>query len=159
MNFPNPPRPRDYQRSRLYSAERAADTVVAGTRFDSLESARRYTMEIVRSSWWQARWPEVRIVNVLPGKGNRASGDRLAMPQRNGEFFGIVWLRGWSLVASVLMHELAHVVTPRRYSAHGPEFAGNLLLFIRREFGPGKATGLMREFALHGVRYVILSDE
>lgn len=46
----------------------------------------------------------------------------------------------------MLLHEVAHCLTPATAAAHGPEYAGVLLALTRRAMGPSTAQALEDAF-------------
>ncbi len=55
----------------------------------------------------------------------------------------------------VLLHEVAHCLTPVTFASHGPEYAGVLLALARRGMGPGTAQLLEDAFARERVRWML----
>jgi hypothetical protein len=105
------PAPRDTQRARLYRAE---DEVAVGRSLPTLERLQAYVEEVRAAAWFVARWGE-RSFEVRPGFGHRhATADR----------DGRLQLPRWSRTELVVLHEMAHPLTPAGYAPHGPEFAG-----------------------------------
>lgn len=120
-------RPRDGQRQRLYSAERTAfgqEYWNDPTDWETLTGVRRFVEEVTRSRWWQSRGGpsevEVRAGRKGQGRG-RAHPDRgmISLPR-------MAWRR-WYVV-----HELAHLIAPRRAAWHGPEFCRIYLAMLDR---------------------------
>jgi putative metallohydrolase (TIGR04338 family) len=134
-------RPRDSQRSRLYRAE---DELEPGRRLPTVAVLQGYVDDLAASDWFTARWG-ARSFDVRPGHGHRR-----ATADRNG----VLQLPLWSRTELVVLHEVAHCLTPERYAAHGPEYAGVFLSLVRRRLGPGAAQVLEDAFARHRVRWV-----
>ena len=53
----------------------------------------------------------------------------------------------------VVLHELAHHVTPLKYPGHGAEFAGNFLYMVQQKLGPEYGALLTSAYAAHKVEY------
>jgi putative metallohydrolase (TIGR04338 family) len=51
----------------------------------------------------------------------------------------------------VVLHELAHLVTPGHLAAHGPEFARNYHTLVEEILGAEAAAALLRSFETHNV--------
>jgi putative metallohydrolase (TIGR04338 family) len=64
---------------------------------------------------------------------------------------GTVCLAPWARRPHVILHELAHLLTPDRHAAHGPEFAKAFIALARR-FEPDLAPNLVAEFRAARVR-------
>lgn len=141
-------RPRDAQRARLYAAERAAFGYPP--RCLTVKEAEAMVARVLRSAWFRARWPEVTYVRFKDGRGRRHAGGHRD-PQLNGGSF-ITIPRGlryrW-----VVCHELAHVVTPNRFAAHGREFAANYLDIVRYALGREAKAALLAQFKAAGVKH------
>jgi len=58
----------------------------------------------------------------------------------------------WARSEMVLLHEVAHCLTPWTFAAHCPEYAGVLLALVRRVMGPSPAQTLEDAFDRQRVR-------
>ncbi|HEX3623004.1 MAG TPA: hypothetical protein VHT97_11875 [Acidimicrobiales bacterium] len=135
-----PPRPRDSQRSRLYRAEGEVD---AGRRLPTVERMQAWVDALAATDWFLARWGE-RAFDVRPGFGHRrATADQ----------HGVLQMPKWARTELVLLHEVAHCLTPATCAAHGPEYAGVLLALARRGMGPATAQALEDAFDVSRVRW------
>lgn len=135
-------RPRDSQRARLYRAE---GEVHAGRRLPSVERMQAYVDALAAADWFLDRWGE-RAFEVRPGFGHRR-----ATADRNG----VLQMPKWARSELVLLHEVAHCLTPVACAPHGPEYAGVLLAVARRGMGPATAQSLEDAFARQGVRWTL----
>lgn len=133
-------RPRDSQRARLYRAEGEVD---AGRRLPTVERMQAWVDGLVATEWFLARWGE-RSFEVRPGFGHRR-----ATADQNG----VLQMPKWARTELVLLHEVAHCVTPIVLASHGPEYAGVLLALARRAMGPGTAQLLEDAFVRERVRW------
>jgi putative metallohydrolase (TIGR04338 family) len=115
----NPP---ERQRA-VYASEDAALAGV-GRVFRHLGEVREYAAELVASDWWADRWPHVEAIPVGRSRSGRFGGYTV-------EGSGEIRLR--SLREPVLLHEIAHVVTPG--AGHGPLFVAALLALVRERLG------------------------
>ena len=114
--------PRERQ-SRVYESEEAA-LGEAGREFRDLREVRAYVAELVDSDWWAERWPEVDAIPLARSRSGRMSGYAV-------EGTGEILLA--SLREPVVLHEIAHVVTPG--AGHGPAFVDALLALVRERLG------------------------
>lgn len=151
-------RGRDNQRQRLYNAQHRTcwttepskyakvlfEDMVTYYSFEkkqapSLEACQSYYDAIIKRAWFQNRW-KYHSVNVIRGNGATASGRTIRLAY-------------WARKEWVLLHELAHTLTPSRYAAHGREFAGILLFLVQQVMGKAEADKLREQFKAHKVRY------
>lgn len=107
----------------VYAAEDAA-LAGRGRRFRHLGEVRAYVDELVAGEWWAARWPEVDAIGVGRSRSRRFTGYALQ---------GCAEIRLASLEEAVVLHEVAHVVTPG--AGHGPAFVAALLDLVRERMG------------------------
>ncbi len=135
-------RPRDGQRTRLYRAE---GEVIAGRPLATVARMQAYVDEIVRAEWFLSRWGE-RAFEVRPGFGHRRA---------TADEHGVLQMPKWARSELVLLHEVAHCLTPLTVAAHGPEYAGVLLAVARRAMSPGTGQSLEDAFARHRVRWTL----
>lgn len=137
------PRPRDSQRARLYRAEGHVD---AGRRLPTVARMQAWVDGLAATEWFVARWGS-RSFEVRPGFGHR----RATADQANG----VLQMPKWARSELVLLHEIAHCLTPAAFASHGPEYAGVLLALARRGMGPGTAQRLEDAFAAERVRWTL----
>jgi len=104
-----------------------------------------YVDGLLAADWFLTRWG-ARSFEVRPGFGHRR-----ATADENG----VLQMPKWARSELVLLHEVAHCLTPPTFASHGPEYAGVLLALARRSMGP--ATGQVLEdcFACHRVRWTL----
>ena len=132
-------RPRDTQRARLYRAEFELDP---GRRLPTVEKLQAYVDALVAVDWFANRWPD-RAFEVRPGFGHRKA---------TADVNGVLQMPKWARSEMVLLHEVAHCLTPWTFAAHGPEYAGVLLTLLRRGMGPSPAQALEDAFDRQRVR-------
>jgi putative metallohydrolase (TIGR04338 family) len=111
----------------VYASEDAALEGV-GRRFRHLGEVRAYVAELIDTDWWAERWPDVEAIPVGATRSRRVSG--YAVDATSG---GEIRLARQSLREPVLLHEIAHVVTPG--AGHGPPFVAALLALVRERLG------------------------
>jgi len=107
----------------VYASEEAA-LAGAGRVFRDLREVRAYLAELVGSDWWADRWPHVEEIPVGRTRSSRFGGYAL---EGSGE------IRVGSLEEPVVLHEVAHIVTPG--AGHGPAFVKVLLALVRERLG------------------------
>jgi hypothetical protein len=132
-------RPRDSQRSKLYTAEGAFH---GAPDFKTVPECQAYVDSVMASRWVRARWKQ--RVTVHDGRGRSSA---------SGGTSGRLNLPLWSRSRYVILHEMAHVLTPYQYAAHGPEYAGVLLSLVHHILGQETAAKLRVSFKEHRVRY------
>jgi putative metallohydrolase (TIGR04338 family) len=133
-------RPRDSQRARLYRAE---GEVASGRRLPTVERMQSWVDGLAATDWFLARWGE-RVFDVRPGFGHRRA---------TADANGVLQMPKWARTELVLLHEVAHCLTPSTCAAHGPEYAGVLLALARRGMGPATAQALEDAFDRQRVRW------
>ena len=109
----------------LYAAEDAALGDLGRT-FADLGEVRAYLADLVASDWWGDHWPRVETIPVGETRSGRFGGYAV-------EETGEIRLGRRSLTEPVLLHEIAHVVTPG--AGHGPPFVAALLALVRERLG------------------------
>ena len=125
--------PRERQLS-VYAGEEAA-LAGAGRTFRDLGEVRAYLDDLITSDWWADRWPHVEAIPVARSRSGRFSGYAVE---------GTDEIRIASLRESVVLHEVAHVLTPG--SGHGPAFVDALLALVRERLGFHAYGALLAEF-------------
>jgi putative metallohydrolase (TIGR04338 family) len=114
--------PRRRQRC-VYESEEVA-LGGAGRTFRDLREVRDYVADLLDSDWWAQRWPRVDAIVVARTRSGRMSGYAIE---------GTPEIRLARLEEPVLLHEIAHVVTPG--AGHGPAFVDALLALVRERLG------------------------
>jgi putative metallohydrolase (TIGR04338 family) len=109
----------------VYAAEDAA-LAGLGRTFADLGEVRAYVADLVAGDWWADRWPEIEAIPVGETRSGRFGGYAV-------EETGEIRLARRSLSEPVLLHEIAHVVTPG--AGHGPAFVAALLALVRERLG------------------------
>ena len=155
---------RDTYRSRLYKSERSA---LAGTRtittssgklieiedsfkFDpkllKLSACQAYVDQLVKSAWFQRRWPIVEHIRVKDGRGARSAYSEY--------WSSSISLPLWARNQAVILHEVAHQCTDsktRCVAPHGREFAQTLIALVEHKLGKEEAAKLKAEFTKNRV--------
>jgi putative metallohydrolase (TIGR04338 family) len=136
--------PRERQLS-VYAGEEAA-LAGAGRVFRDLREVRAYLEDLISSDWWAGRWPHVEAIPVARTRSGRFSGyavegtgeirlrkERQVKPPSLRTERQVKLPSVGSLRESVVLHEVAHVVTPG--GGHGPAFVNALLALVRERLG------------------------
>ncbi|BBX10604.1 TIGR04338 family metallohydrolase [Mycolicibacterium aichiense] len=162
---------RDSQRSRVYAAEefvrtlfdRAAQhssrtidffgtqlTLPPEGRFASIPSVQRYVDEVLALPAVTARWPDPGPLSVRPRRAATAAHYEnvdgtgvIAVPDRSAA--------DWAMRELVLLHEIAHHLTPQG-AAHGPAFVATFCELAALVMGPEVGHVLRVVYAKEGVR-------
>lgn len=133
---------RDSGRQKQYRAE--WESIDKSRGIPSEKEAQRYVDRLIQTKWWQRRWPEVRRIMV-------SYNPRL----HGGIAYGglsYIELGGYGRREMVLLHEVAHIVTPiRGCKPHGPAFARNLLALVRMKLGEDAESQLREGYRTAGV--------
>lgn len=136
--------PRDTQRERVYRAERAAGRAVDGQFWQQTipnDRLQGYVDDVLSRKAIQSRWGR-RYIEVGLKRGGKAlahGSSRITLP--------LGGRNQW-----VVLHEVAHCLTPDRYASHGPEFAGVYLFLVRTVIGAEAGKVLLTEQRNHRVR-------
>lgn len=144
---------RDMQKNKLYMAERVLDD--HKYHFRRLADIQKYVDAILASEWWQDR-SDVNEVTIL--MGNRNSGKAAAYPAC-ASFRGKVYthpfitLPGpWACTKRVVLHELAHVLTPTDVG-HGPHYCGRFIEIVEEYMGRIDSKRLAKSMTDEGVKF------
>lgn len=115
--------PRDSQKARLYRAESGWKKSDSGRRFSSMNEVRAFVREVESSRMWcelAAGVGEHRPVTVKDGRGGKTSRAHV-----HGGW--TIHIHSKQRNERVVLHEMAHLVTPVRFAAHGPQFVGHFI--------------------------------
>jgi putative metallohydrolase (TIGR04338 family) len=138
-------RPRDSQRAKLYEAERALPT---GQRYTTVAECQAFIDSVLDRKLVQRHYPNANTtwrVEVRDGRGHtHATGNA---------YTGIIQAPTWARTQRVLLHELAHVLTPVDSAHHGWEFAACLAFLARQVMGIENEAKLLAAFKANKVRY------
>lgn len=121
---------RDSQKSRLYAAEKEFKTG-PHPEYRKVAQIEEFIAEMIATNWWQARYPHIPHIRVKDGRGTRiARGSSLAWQ---------ISLPLWARTREIILHEVAHVLTPSHLPAHGREYAQVYYDLLLRFCGPETA--------------------
>jgi putative metallohydrolase (TIGR04338 family) len=127
-------------------------TLPVERRFASIESMQTYVDRVLTLRWVRAAWPRradvpvtVRARNGQARAHYEAATATIAIPPYRHN-------HAWAMRELVLLHELAHHLTPQTAAPHGPEFADGYLTLVTELVGP--EAGLLLRTTMHdsGVR-------
>lgn len=150
-------RPKDMQKSRVYaheayegSSDLAVRLLAQGKRYSTgnvhIDSCQEYVDSVLSRAWFVRRWPAVHIY-VQHKSGGNAYGYRL------GQHQGRITLPVFARTERIILHEIAHVLTPGKYASHGPEWAGVYLELVRYMVGKDAAAQVRDRFKQGRVRW------
>jgi hypothetical protein len=131
---------RDSQRSKLYSAERAAK--LGGIVFKTEAEIQEYVDKLTHSVWFQARWSRRRIPVRVKRDGSTWS---------QGGWSGL-HIAPCHMVEWVVLHEVAHVVAEAHHM-HDAQYAAIFLALVTHEIGPEAGARLREQFKLKRVKH------
>lgn len=145
-------RPRDKQRSRVYAWERAASSRFKGRslyvgEYETLEECEAFMAPI-----WRAERGRVGLAkSSAPTLARNLWGQRKATASE----LHVIKLPKWARSRWVILHEMAHRLTPED-EAHGPRFVGVLIGLAARwlEYDASQLMALADEM---GVKYYVRS--
>lgn len=150
-----PKRTRDFQRSRLYRAERRMwarrGELGPDPALEKIEDCQRYVNRVLSSKSVEKaleaeglKW-RMRTIRVRPGRGCRTASLTWCEMQ----------LPKWARKPVVILHETAHAVTDGKPNApdHGVNFCKACLVLVRQMLGPIAETQLRECFLELGVKF------
>ena len=129
--------PRDTQRHKVYAAEHSlfgwGQTIPNG-------DLQQTVNDILDKRPIRSRWGTKSVEVRLSRGGGRSSQ------------YGVIWLGTQGRNPWVICHELAHELTPTRYAAHGPEFAGIMLFLVGTVMGDKHRKDLLAAYRENKVK-------
>jgi putative metallohydrolase (TIGR04338 family) len=145
-------RPRDSQRSRVYAWERRASVELAGRDLYEAEFKSLAECEAFAAPIWRKERGRVGLAGTAAPSIERPNrGQRRALAHHDHR----ITLPKWARSRWVILHELAHRLTPVD-EAHGPRFVGVLIGLLSRWLDLDSAE-LMRYADEGGVGYHVRS--
>ena len=138
-------RPRDYQRSKVYAAERDTD-YWKPYHWDSWHKAAAFAQSVLIDPWVFKRIPYLPIVQTRRGSVAWANIDIVSLPP-------------WAYFPMVIVHEISHNVCLHAYgraiSHHGPEFAAVYCHLVGIHVNKRAQNQLKREFRWRNVHFEV----
>jgi len=140
-------RPRDSQRSKVYKAEKVLwDSCKS---FLTVGDMQQYINACLSTVLVRQKYTNSYTIIVTDGRGRRhacCSGSntfrKLKMPV-------------WSRKEPILLHELAHALTDKKYSVHGAEFCNNYLFLVHVFMGLNCYNKLISSFKENSIKFSI----
>ncbi len=134
---------RDMQRFKVYAAEGVCSWYREDP-FPDFESLVRYVKVTICGSTWFQRTFDHRHINV----DKKHSGSAEAIFGWN-----LIRFPSRQLYRAIVLHEVAHLVTPHDAPIHGREFCCNFLLLVRHFLGREKHDQLKAAMKAHRVKF------
>lgn len=146
-------RPRDNQRSRLYASEWECFGWPK-MEFDDIDELSEYVWKVLSNHWVQQKYELARkMVNgEVKLKISNGSGQRRALARRTDDLMWISFPRK-TRARHIVLHELAHILTPMEFAGHGREFARTYLSLVRIIMGVEKEKQLKAAMKKHKCKY------
>lgn len=143
-------RPRDSQKSKVYTAERVLQK---GDQGWSYQETQDYVDSVTRTRWWLNRQGPP-FVYVKDGRGTSwaMAYDPYTTP-KGEDRPATLNLPRWARDPIVVMHEMAHLLTSASEAAHGRGFCRNYLALVKRFLGQEEYVALRESFRLHRVKW------
>lgn len=130
---------RDFQRSRVYAAEKVVEPLV---RYPNIEQCQSFADHVLD------RLGHKRIT-VVAGHPNQV--------RARGSAYKISLPLDWAMNDYIILHELAHTIISRKYggrvAGHGEQWTSCLIGLVERFMGATQASALMDSFARVGIAY------
>ena len=144
------PKPRDYQRSKVYKAENKVLKPLKNTFKDHLEAS-RFIAKVISNKWFIDNF-NIRKITMHHDRRLKVSarGGGLYKPHPSGK----ISIPNWACNDWVVLHEIAHCCQTQP-EAHGRQFCFIFLRLVRKFMGKYAAQALEREFKKEGVNYWI----
>ena len=140
-------RERDFQRQRCYDSENEVRHKMPNNpRYEKVAEIEQYVDALFKKSWFKRRWGSTRVPSVHDGRGyvNACS------------YGGMIVLPRWARTRLVILHELAHEVTPTSAGGgHGRYWACAFLELVYYEMGEEAYKILRDSFKKNGVKYTM----
>jgi len=138
---------RDYQRQKVYDAERTTSMFCFNAESEKLPTAdwktlQKYVKNITETMWFQSRF-RFQTIQVNDGRAcSRASGG-----------YGTIKMPKWSRCPLVILHEIAHAVGSWASDKHGPNYCGHYLYLVYHALGEKSYQELRASFLRYGVDF------
>lgn len=150
------PEEQDLQQFRVYRAEKIVD--IGSRRIESIDEIQAYVDDMIASAWWRSEFAGIEAIEVRMGKEEtdlaRGGADLFwdeAEDSWEAGASGHIELPPWAWTELVVLHEVAHVLSPG--SKHGPLFARSFHHLVARKLGESAASELALAYAAEGVSW------
>lgn len=143
-------RERDSQRAKVYRSDRSLigwtklTTPLGSDPLMTLPEVTKLVNKVADSAYVIKKYGIHHSMDVMDGRGRRSAF---------GSPSGVVGFPKWSRSPGIVMHEMAHVYTPRRAAAHGWQFCAIYLDLVRHFMGKEAEATLKAAFKKNGVKF------
>ena len=119
-----------------------------------MEQLEDYLWSVLENRYVQSKYPIAReiIAGTKKLKVSAGQGHRRAITKREPDFTRVTFPRKMRC-KWVVLHELAHVLTPWEYAGHGREFCRTYLHLIKLFFGEETQNKLKAAMKKHKCKY------
>ena len=136
---------RDFQRSKVYEAEKVFVSFTPDPDLIALADLQEWVDEILSTPLWQGLLQGPKRIKVKDGRGSKrawATRKWIKMPR-------------WTRQRGMVLHELAHSCAPKDIaeSPHGPEFCSRYLALVWYHLGERQRDILQESFDKKEVLY------
>ncbi len=147
-------RPRDSQRSKLFTAEQNLDKHLPAEP-DGIFALQKFAQKVVTSSWWQKTYATDISISI------QHNGPRTCTAPATHTGFGSTYSYGASSRNRKvhLLHALAHIVADPDEAWHGRDFAKKYLELVERFLGKTPAVVLREQYRDLRITRKTVSDE
>jgi hypothetical protein len=132
-------RERDIQRKKLYASE---NSLTEGRRFETLGDMRIYLHDLLESPWFLGYYGYLDVT-LEASEGKHYS-------YCSGTLIRLIRV---DYTERMLLHELAHAITPDPHGGHGPFYAQCYLTLVRHQMGASAAKAQELSYKKHRVVY------
>lgn len=136
---------RDFQRQKAYRAENSVRyQMINNNRYDSIEEIKKRVDKICSYKWFKDRWGERNVKVIYKSKGSALGNYGI----------GYIKLPKWAWNDLVILHELAHAITPPETGGqHGRYWAATFLELVEKVMGKADYIILREAFKKNDVKY------
>jgi putative metallohydrolase (TIGR04338 family) len=145
--------PRDSQRSKVYKAQ---NQINEGNRLETIPEIQNWVDKITASRWWKSRYPWIKRIKILPGRGcrNAKAINGVYPEERRQGFDAVIKLPCWARTELTILHEVTHIaVDPPLDGGHGREFCRNYLGMVGRWMSQQAQQELRQAFRANKVKW------
>ena len=142
-------KPRDQQRQRVYTAEKS---ISWGTRIERLDELQVWVDMVCASDWMKFTFGKV-VITVNDGRRRKSPCARRLRCYTNANYEGIIKMPKFSRAKLIILHEIAHVLCPATYAAHGSEYVRIYLALVGQFMGTEKRRELIAAFKITKVKW------
>lgn len=149
-NFLNPnvlnekfDREQDYQMWDVYNCEINTRHLLKSQKFNDIHNCREYIKNITGRKWFIDQFGKKFKIKVYKSNNNA-----------NAHYYTReIKLPEWAFDEIVILHEIAHLITPPPHSPHGALWANNYLNLVEYKLGSEEKNKLKKFFDDYKVKY------